>query len=68
MKITRLQIIIEPLYGWNDLKQLLVEVVVDGVHYTHTITFEDCDFESRFDHLMEYARSEILKISKQKPV
>lgn len=64
MKLTRLQITIEPWHLQNSVKELKVEAIVDGMTNTITVPFEDDDFESRFEYLMEYAMREIKKLVK----
>jgi hypothetical protein len=67
MKITRLRLTIEPWQARDTLKDLRVEVIVDGTVYTATTPFVDDDFESRFDYLMEESRQEILMSNTNEP-
>jgi hypothetical protein len=67
MKITRLRLTIEPWQARDTLKDLRVEVIVDGTVYTATTRFVDDDFESRFDYLMEESRQEILMSNTNEP-
>lgn len=46
------------------MKELRVEAIVDGTVHTAVTPFEDDDFESRFDYLMEQSRREILRLVK----
>lgn len=64
MKITRLRLTIEPWHVRDSMKELRVEAIVDGTKHTAVTPFEDDDFESRFDYLMEQSRREILRLVK----
>jgi len=64
MKLTRLRITIEPWHIQNSMKELRVEALVDGVAHTVVVPFQEDDFESRFEFLMEHAMREIKKLVK----
>lgn len=65
LKITRLRITIEPrYYARNFMRELRVETTVDGVFHATVIPFDDDDFDSHFDHLMNVSRLEIIKLVK----
>ena len=64
MKITRLRLTIEPWHIRDSMKELRVEAIVDGTVHTAVTPFEDDDFESRFDYLMEQSRREIVRLVK----
>lgn len=48
------------------MKELRVLAIVDGTIHIVITPFEDDDFESRFDYLMEQSRREILRLIKSK--
>lgn len=64
MKITRLQLTIEPWHIRDSIKELRIEAIVDGTVHTTITPFEDDDFEPRFDYLMEQSRREIVRLVK----
>lgn len=64
MNITRLQITIEPWSLGGPWKELRVEVASDGETHTVSTPFEEDDFESRFDYLMDQSRQEIKRLVK----
>lgn len=64
MKIQRLRLTIEPWHIRDTMKELRVEAIVDGTVHTAVTTFEDNDFISRFDYLMEKSRREIVRLVK----
>lgn len=64
MKLTRLRITIEPWHMQASMKELRVEAIVDGTIHTASMPFEDSDFESRFESLMDRAMSEIKRLVK----
>ena len=64
MKIKRLRITIEPYLGRDLMKELRVEAIVDGTVHAAVTPFDDDDFKSLFDYLMEESRIEILRLVK----
>jgi hypothetical protein len=63
-KISRLRITIEPVRLRDSMKELRVEAVVDGTIHTTVTLFNDDDFESSFDYLMEQSRRQIVWLVK----
>lgn len=66
MKLTRLRITIEPWHMQDSMKELRVQVVVDGISHVVAVPLSNSDFESRFEFMMERAMQEIKKLVKAK--
>lgn len=66
MRITRIQVTIEPWFGNSDLTSLRVEVRVDGRMFTTQETVSKNDFESVFSQLLDVAKRTI-KCEMNKP-
>lgn len=64
MKLSRLQITIEPWHINQTTRVLRVEATVDGIRHSNEQLFDDCDFESAFDRLMERSKHELNRIIK----
>jgi hypothetical protein len=63
--IHHLRVTIEPWSLNPYMKMLHTETVVNGVRYTNEIPFEENDFESSFEHMMEVAKRSIVKLVKE---
>lgn len=46
------------------MKELRIEILVDGVEHTVLTPVYDDDFESRFDYVMEQVKREVLSLVK----
>lgn len=64
MKFTRLRLTIEPWHLQASMKELRIEILVDGVEHTVLTPVYDDDFESRFDYVMERVKREVLLLVK----
>lgn len=64
MKFTRLRLTIEPWRLQASMKELRIEILVDGVEHTVLTPVYDDDFESRFDYVMERVKREVLLLVK----
>lgn len=64
MKFTRLRLTIEPWRLQASMKELRIEILVDGVEHTVLTPVYDDDFESRFDYVMEQVKREVLSLVK----
>jgi hypothetical protein len=64
MKLSRLQITIEPWHINPATRVLRVEATVNGIRHSNEQPFDDCDFESAFDRLMDRSKRELNKIIK----
>lgn len=64
MKFTRLRLTIEPWHLQASMKELRIEILVDGVEHTVLTPVYDDDFESRFDYVMEQVKREVLSLVK----